>query len=146
MRICTSKQEAWTEKSPKELMTHCWTSRPNVSSVFTVDKTNPGFVEQQISIRVSTFLLSTSNYEHIFFKKLMYVHYALCMWYIYMDKNSTFVGYLACDSCETPIKFKLFESGFKLWIFSSRSFIYSIVSPSIDVLSICSFFFISQEH
>lgn len=58
---CTSEQEACIEKSLKQLMTQCWSSRPSASNVFTVESNNPGFVAQQMSIRVSVFLLSTSN-------------------------------------------------------------------------------------
>jgi hypothetical protein len=59
--ISTSEQEACIAKSLKQLMTHCSISRPKASKVFTVDSRSPGFPEQQISILVSTFLLSTSN-------------------------------------------------------------------------------------
>ena len=57
----TSAQEACIEKSLKQLITHCWISRPNASNVLTVDSNNPGLVAQQMSIRVSFSFLSTSN-------------------------------------------------------------------------------------
>ena len=59
----SSEQEACMPKSLKQLMTHCWISIPSASRVFTVESSRPGLAAQQISIRVSFSLLSTSNYE-----------------------------------------------------------------------------------
>lgn len=58
----TSEQEACKEKSLKQLITHCSISKPRVSNVLTVDRSNPGFGEQHISTRVSSSLRSISNY------------------------------------------------------------------------------------
>lgn len=56
------QQEALKAKSLKQLITHCWISRPKASRVVTVDSRRPGLAEQQISTLVSlTPLLSTSN-------------------------------------------------------------------------------------
>lgn len=60
--LSTSEQEACKEKSLKQLITHCSISKPRVSSVLTVDRSNPGLGEQHISTRVSWSLRSTSNY------------------------------------------------------------------------------------
>lgn len=59
--ILTSEQEACIAKSLKQLITHCSISRPKASRVFTVDSNSPGLAAQQISIRVASFTLSTSN-------------------------------------------------------------------------------------
>lgn len=62
-KMHTSEQEACTEKSLKQLMTHCWMSRPSASIVLTVDSNNPGFGAQEILTRVSLFVLSTLNWK-----------------------------------------------------------------------------------
>lgn len=62
VHISTSEQEACKEKSLKQLITHCSISKPRVSNVLTVDRSNPGLGEQHISTRVSSSLRSTSNY------------------------------------------------------------------------------------
>lgn len=70
---CTSEQEAWSAKSLKQLMTHCWISSPRASNVFTVDSKSPGLAEQQISTLVSSFLLSTWNWNFTQKKSFMTV-------------------------------------------------------------------------
>lgn len=64
-QLHTSEQEACIAKSLKQLITHCWISRPKASKVDTVDNNSPGFPAQQMSILVSTFLLWTSNCKQI---------------------------------------------------------------------------------
>jgi len=83
--ICTSEQEACIVKSLKQLITHCWISRPNVSNVVTDDSSNPGFVAQQISILVSSFLLSTSNCKANIERNVCSAMLSLLLGVLYMD-------------------------------------------------------------
>ena len=129
-----NKKNACIEKSLKQLITQYWISRPRSSSVFTVD---PGFAAHLISIQVSMFLLSTSNYQSTKLENLTkdsrlfrYVHWFSTLTKQISSNAETILtsNTFGFSSLKMPIKLVWPEptsisSSYNLLIFSRSSFI-----------------------